>query len=177
MSMVELGSLVAAIGSIAAFVISTVAVVIARKSWEEAHRPLVTARIVFEEAGNAGIALNLMVRNTGNRPAKDVRITVNEDELERVLTAAPGDVLAKDVKRCLRETIPILENAESVTAQNSFGFLSSKDQERTWESYGLEFNAQLRYKDFEGDREFRHYQNLKLADNASFAGGGWGKAR
>jgi hypothetical protein len=173
MAEATLWSMVAAIAAVVAISVSGASVLIARKSLQEGHRPLVTARIVFRESGNMGIALGLMITNTGNRPAKDVRLIPNWIQLREILTEAPGRPTVEEVTQCFRETIPILENGESFFARNAFGFLTNQEDRTTWKGYGLTFNIRILYRDFEGKREFEHSQDLKLSENLVFAGSSW----
>ncbi|WP_407353292.1 hypothetical protein [Luteimonas sp. R10] len=67
--------------SIAAVAVALVSLCFAVYSWRQANRPLVSARVTSHSGGNVGIALNLLVENTGNRPARDIRFIVKESDV------------------------------------------------------------------------------------------------
>lgn len=154
-----------------ALAISITSLIFSIISWRRANRPLVTARVTsLGMAGNVSIPLTLIVENTGNRPAKNIRLTANDDELNKHLIAPEDDVLREEVKRCFSDqaVIPVLANGKSV--QNAFGYTS--DQEgSTWRSHAR-FNAQLTYEDIDG-RKYEHTIPILISDNDSFAGGEW----
>jgi len=60
--------------SIASVAIAVLSLVLAFHSWREANRPLVSARISVVAGGNTATALNIVVENTGNRPARNIRL-------------------------------------------------------------------------------------------------------
>jgi hypothetical protein len=142
-----------------------------RKSWKETYRPIVTARISTVSSGNRGTALNIVVRNTGNRPAKNIRLLVNKTYLESILLAPLGDSMRNLIEDCfsLRTIIPILENERSVS--NTFGYLSDRE-DSTWRVNST-LNVEILYESLEG-RTFKHRIPLLLSDDSGFAGGFWG---
>jgi hypothetical protein len=155
--------------SIGAFCISIISVYFARKSWFEANRPIVTARVVPISQHN--FALNVVLRNTGNRPAKDVRLSpLNPKDLKDKLIAAADDAKRKYVESCFQATIPIIENGREVSA--NFGSLSSNRVDRTWRDDPCEIEIELNYKDLDG-RVFLHRQKLRMTSVDSFGEGVW----
>jgi hypothetical protein len=164
---VDLGSvMVAAV----ALVISILSFYFSIKSWRESNRPIVTARVTAFDGGELGTALNILVENTGNRPAKDVRLTVNPKDLDAALVNNPEDRLRKGVEKCFSErgVIPILGNGKSVS--NDFGWLSG-DSKSTWNG-DCRFSIEILYEDLDG-RKYSHTNPLLIADDKGFAGGFW----
>lgn len=51
-------------------------------SWRQAQRSLVFARVTTMAGGNSGIALTLLVENTGNRPARDIQLIVKVADVQ-----------------------------------------------------------------------------------------------
>ena len=141
-----------------------------RKSWKETYRPIVTARITSVNSGNRGIALNIIVQNSGNRPAKNIRLLVNRNHLESVLLASPGNSMRNSIEDCFspQTIIPILENERSVS--NSFGYLSDRD-DSTWRVSSI-LNVEILYESLEG-RLFKNNIPLLLAGDEGFAGCFW----
>jgi hypothetical protein len=155
----------------AALIVSIISFYFSIKSWRESNRPLITVRTTsFGSGGNVGIPLSLVVENTGNRPAKNVRLTVENNALNTALVAELGDTLRKHVERCFSDdgVIPVLANGRSVS--NGFGFLSADDP--TWKVQSR-FEINVSYQDLDG-RRYTHTNPLLIADDAGFAGGHWG---
>jgi hypothetical protein len=151
--------------SVSALAISILSFGFAVYSWREANRPLIVARITTESGGNAGIALNLLVENTGNRPAQDIELIATEDD---VRSASMNSVVPVDAERCFFSNIriPVLANGRRST--NAFGHLGQAD---SWRA-GAEIPLTLRYRDLQG-RQFSNKQRLVLADDAGFAQTFW----
>lgn len=163
----DFGSLLVAA---AALIVSVFSFYFSIKSWRESNRPLVTARVTAFDGGELGTALNIVVENTGNRPAKNVRLTVNRKDLEAALVNNPDDPLRKRAEICFSErgVIPVLANGKSVS--NDFGWLSG-DSKSTWTG-DRRFNIEVTYEDLDG-RNYKHANPLLIADDKGFAGSFW----
>lgn len=163
----ELGTLIVAT---AALTISLLSYYFSRKSWQESNRPLVTARVTAFDGGQLGTALNILVENTGNRPARNVELILEAKNLAALLKAEQDDPLRKAIERVFsrRGIIPILANGKFVI--NDFGWLSA-DEKSTWKG-DLRFTIQIAYEDLDG-RKYTHANPLLLADDKGFAGGFW----
>lgn len=151
---------------IASAAIALVSLFFAVYSWRQANRPLVSARVTSQDGGNAGIALNLLVENTGNRPARDVRLMAKESD---VLAALQQAAIPKDAQRCFFSgiEIPVLANGRSTS--NGFWHLG---QPGSWRA-GAKIPVKIKYRDLSG-RRFSSKVQLFLADDAGFAQTFWG---
>lgn len=167
-SVLDIGSLSL---SSAALVVSLLSFYFSIKSWRETNRPIVTARVSSFDGGNMGTALNILVENSGNRPAIDVRLSINPDHLKSALREDVDPVWSKSLNRIFSErgSIAVLGNGRSVS--NDFGFLSG-DSQSTWKG-DLRLTVEISYQDLDG-RKFRHSIPLLIADDKGFAGGFWG---
>ena len=155
----------------AALIVSILSVYFSLKSWRQSNRPLITARVTsFDSGGNMGTALSLLVENTGNRPAKNIKLLANSKDLESNMIAKPEDDLRQQVERCFSDggIIPILANGKSVS--NSFGWLS-EDPQATWKAQ-TRFEIEVSYEDLDG-RTFNHKNPILIADDTGFAGAFW----
>jgi hypothetical protein len=161
----DLGSLAF---SVAALVVSVLSFYFSIKSWRESNRPLVTARVSNKSGGNVGAALTLVVQNTGNRPAKNIALSVDKKELEAALLPTIDPVVRKYIEQIFtdRGVIPILENGRS--ASNGFGFLRRGDDQLDWRRLAR-FNVVISYEDLDG-RKYKHINPLLIADDRGFAG-------
>jgi len=140
------------------------------KSWKETYRPLITARVATHTAGNQAVALDLVVSNTGNRPAKNVILTADRRELEKAFAAASQDPLRQHVEHCFSDAIVVIANGSSVS--NSFGCFSASEKDRTWKEPTI-INIHVKYEDLDG-RRYNHHQPLRIRADEGFAGGAWG---
>jgi hypothetical protein len=172
---IPIGSLIVSIFS---FLIAALALYISRKSWLQANRPIVTARVTsFEKGGEKGTALNIVIENTGNRPAKNIRLSIPSDILEPLL--AENEDTKKSWRRMItkvfseRGAIPILGNGKSIT--NSFGFLSGDKEKTAWKDEAR-VEIDMSYEDLDG-RKFTHKNPLFIAGDEGFASGSWDKAK
>ncbi|MCS3360921.1 hypothetical protein NYL07_13950 [Xanthomonas translucens pv. translucens] len=135
-------------------------------SWRQANRPLVSARVTSQGGSSAGIALNLLVENTGNRPARDIRLIAKESD---ILAALQQTAIPKDAQRCFFSgiDIPVLANGRSTS--NGFWHLGQSD---SWRA-GAKIPVRIKYRDLSG-RRFTSKVRLFLADDAGFAQTFWG---
>jgi len=145
------------------------------KSWRQANRPLVTVRISsLDMAGNVSTPLSILVENTGNRPAKNIRLDIPFEELKEILREDVGNPLRKAIERCFSPEglIPVLANGRFVS--NSFGFFST-DSDGTWTKEGR-FTVVVSYEDLDG-RKFRHSMPIFIENDIGFAGANWSKPK
>ena len=160
--------------SFCALFISALALLSSWGIWRRTHRPIVTVSVETVSASSEGTALKLVVRNIGNRPAKDVQLTVDADTLNPMLVKDATDPLTVGVRRCFtpESTIPLL--LPTVSIECSFGFLARGKPQSTWRE---QTNLPIRfcYRDLETNQMFRRNVNLRIADNTSFTGSMWGK--
>jgi hypothetical protein len=161
----DLGSLAF---SIAALMVSVLSFYFSIKSWRESNRPIVTVRVSNISGGNVGAGLALVVQNTGNRPAKNVALSVDRKELEAALLPTIDPVVRKYIEQIFtdRGIIPILENGRS--ASNGFGFLRRGDDQVDWKRLAR-LNVVISYEDLDG-RKYKHTNPLLIADDRGFAG-------
>jgi hypothetical protein len=155
-----------------AVAVSAVSFYFSVQSWQESNRPLVTARITsFGLGGNIAIPLSLLIENTGSRPAKNVKLKVEDEVLNRAILPNVEHVeMIEAIKLCFSErgVIPVLANGTVV--HNNFGLLKS-ESEGTWKP-NSRFDVTLQYEDLDG-RTYRHTNPLLLADDRGFAGSFW----
>lgn len=164
--------------SAAAFVLSFFSLRFSRLSWGEAHRPLIAVRLSTHAGGNEGFGLNLVIENTGNRPATDVALTVvDEAALDAAFSpAAPLD-FRNDIKACFSSVhlIPVLANGRGTS--NEFGFVSTGSLNRTGWKLGARIPVFVSYSDLDGKRKYAHRVTLYVADDRGFAGTYWDTPR
>lgn len=158
--LISLGSLLAAIFSVYFTV----------RLWRKSNRPLVTARIAAHSGGNTGISLDILVENTGTRPALDVRLCAKKEDIRaamRVRDDAPE--LQRDANRIFFSdvSIPVLPNGR--TMSNAFGGLG--DGGGDWHA-GARIPIKVIYSGMDGTR-YNEQGVLLLHDDSGFAQTSW----
>ena len=120
------------------------------RGWRESNRPLVTVHVESVDDKLGPIAYNLVVQNSGNRPALNIRLLTNLESLEKCVDAqAIGGVaqqtLLKDVKRCFSPyaTIPLLTPAS--ISKSSFGYSGTGKAGPFW-TYRSTFFVDVAYR-------------------------------
>ncbi|MGH8497286.1 MAG: hypothetical protein ACRERV_00505 [Methylococcales bacterium] len=151
----------------AAFVVSVASFVFSVLSWRETHRPIVTAYTRCPFSGNVSSVVEIVVSNSGNRPAKNVWLHVPQKELEKALSAPPGDPTRSAVEKCFSEEtfIPLLENGMEVT--NNFGIFTAENKPDTWH-YKSVLQVRVTYQGLNG-RKYSNKNPLRIVCNKGFA--------
>ncbi|WP_225085945.1 hypothetical protein [Pectobacterium colocasium] len=161
--------------SLLAVSISLVSFVFTRRSWFQSNRPIVSAAVETHAGGSELIAYNLVLSNTGNRPATNVRIRVKESDIDACLSEwvkenKTTNSIYSDVMRCFSDDgeIPLLLNGRSMV--NSFGYTCA-DEQKFWR-YGVSLTVEIKYCDLDG-RKYKSNQTIRIKDSEGFAGGIW----
>lgn len=157
-------------------IISIVSLIIAVASmsinywlWRKINRPVVTARISSKETNSP--AINLLIENTGNMPAKNIKIISNRKD---VLSCLNGEKIPNDVNEVLfKDTIiPVLANGKvATTGFWAFGAKEFKENSDRWRS-GAVLPIIIEYYNFEG-RKFIEKSELRFAPDNAFAFYSW----
>jgi hypothetical protein len=160
--------------SVAAIAVSLVSVYFARFAWRQSNRPIVTALVTEHSSGVAAATFNLVVANTGNRPAIRVRLhTSRADLLLLVEGDAKPERIAMIEGTFLPESeIPLLRNGEEL--ETSFGAFSDDPENGKWLKYGAQIEISITYFDLEGHR-YESRLPLKIYARKGFGGGVWGE--
>lgn len=152
--------------SSAAVILSIVSLMLSHRTWRETYRPIVTARVKTHAGGNVAILFSLIVENTGNRPAINVRLSVDATTLKAAMppecTIDPGPI-----NKCFDPhwAIPILANGRETS--NYFGKTCEGD-ECQWVPEAR-FPVTIRYDDLDG-HAYESRVDLFIADTDGFAG-------
>jgi hypothetical protein len=157
--------------SIVSAIISSISVYLTRRFWLSANRPIVSAYISTNSAGNVAIMYDLVVCNTGNRPATSVRLHVDKEVLESIINPDADQSLASDIYKCFSSdaVIPLLLNGKDTN--NCFGSTSSNMAQNI-----LKYNSEIPITISYSDLEKRHYctnQILIIKTSQGFAGSRW----
>lgn len=154
------------------FGISISALVTTWRLWRLTNRPTVTVSVETVQSGNQGTALHLVVTNAGNRVATDIRLSVDETTLGRLLALGPEEPTSLAVRKCFEpeSRIPVLAPGRSQEA--AFGFLAVGRPSSTWREQAR-LLVGVAYRELETGRRFRHEVDVRIADSESFTGSRW----
>ncbi|WP_122356181.1 hypothetical protein [Pseudomonas coronafaciens] len=138
--------------------------------WRKTNRPILTAWIASAAGGNESIALNIVLENSGNRPAKDMRLVAAEKHVLAALNYPDETEIPEDARHCFfsGKQIPVLANGKRMT--NAFGYLGGKPG--AWKS-GAVIPLVIEYRGLENER-YRAKMSLILVDDKGFAQSSWG---
>lgn len=158
--------------SVGAFVISLVSLYFTKVNWRQSNRPIVTAFITEHSSGNMGATFDLVVANTGTRPAVRIRMHASQSEIESLLEHnVQGKRFETIESNFLKKSeIPLLRNGEELTT--SFGAFARGASNTPWLRYGSEAEIVITYRDLDG-RKFASRQPLKVYARRGFGGGVW----
>jgi hypothetical protein len=159
----------ATIISIFALVISLISTWFAVHSWRQAHRPLITARVSIT-GGNVAAALTIVVENTGNRPARNIKLSAREEDVIARLAPGQNRIIPAEISSIFFNNIviPVLANSRSVS--NAFGLINQSSASIWIPNFILPII--IYYEDIEG-RKFTSNLNLQSAHENAFAGSSW----
>ncbi|MDH1869224.1 MULTISPECIES: hypothetical protein [Pseudomonadaceae] len=154
--------------SITSVLISLASVTFAMNSWHRTNRPIISARITTAVGGEVNTALNIVVENTGNRPAKSIKLIAKRSDVLGAMREK-SQIVPIDAEHCFFEhkIIPVLANGKA--ASNAFGSIGEDGE---WEA-GAKIPLEIEYFSFEGKR-YTEEMALLLVDDAGFAQTFWG---
>jgi hypothetical protein len=168
MSLIEMAQIANPFVSAISAIVAASMFVFALISWHRSHRPLVTAFVA--PIKDFSRCLELLVRNSGKEPARDIKLSVGDAaQFNRALLAPPGDAKRSYVENCFKSVIPALANEQTVKA--NFGSLDD-----TWINEGADgifLEIIVTYSDFQRKRKFFERQKIRLVRVRSFSEGVW----
>ena len=139
--------------------------------WKQTNRPIVSAFVETHSAGNIATMFNLIIVNSANRPAIDIKLTIDDYEEFEECIANQDPKMIEKISICFEDyaTIPLLINGEKKS--NSFGLTSIKKEQNIWK-YGSSFSITINYKDLER-KKYQSSISLYIKDSEAFAGCSW----
>lgn len=155
--------------------ISVASLYFSRRSWLQSNRPIVTAFVTEHASGNMAAVFNLVISNTGNRPATNVRMYAAPDMISRLLKENAEQRFRESIEMCFSEKarIPVLRNGEELeTGFGAFTSYETGNGASPWLAYGEEIPVEIRYCDLEG-RPYVSRHPLKIYARKGFGGSLW----
>lgn len=158
--------------SVVAMVASFISLYFTKVNWLQSNRPIVTAFITEHHSGNMAATFNLILANTGNRPAVRVRLLASHENIRRLVEPGISDkhfnLIAQNFMA--KSEVPLLRNGEELTT--SFGAFTTSESDGKWLKYGAECEATVTYRDLEG-RKYESTLPLRIYARDGFGGGIW----
>ena len=159
--------------SFAALLLSGLSLWIAKSQWRQANRPMVTAFVTDRDSGVLAATFDLVIANTGNRPAVNVRLLATREEISKLLKPDATESSLAMILSNFEEaaTIPLLRNGEEL--RTSFGAMTAPSQHDPWLEYGASIDIKVSYEDVDRRRRYDSLIPLKVYTRHGFGGGVW----
>lgn len=156
--------------SFAAFAVSLASVYFSRRSWFQSNRPIVVAFVAEQHLG-AG-TFKLVVSNTRNRPATNVRLRASFEDISSLLKSEIRPERKDTVGCCFSDSamIPVLRNGEELST--AFGAFTPNNSNDEWLNYGAQIKIKIEYSDLDG-RNYKSILPLKIYVREGFGGSVW----
>ena len=158
--------------SFAAFAVSLASVYFSRRSWFQSNRPIVVAFVAEQHTGNTASTFKLVVSNTGNRSATNVRLRASSEDISVLVKPNTHPERKNAISSCFSDsaTIPVLRNGEELST--AFGAFTSDNSDGEWLNYGVQIKIKIEYSDLDG-RTYKSILPLKIYVREGFGGRIW----
>jgi hypothetical protein len=158
--------------AVVAIGVSIASLYFSRRSWFQANRPIVTAFVAEHDAGNNACTFNLVIANSGSRPATNIRLHASESVIESLLEADTTQDRKESIRQCFSASamIPLLRNGEEI--ETAFGAFTTDVSNGPWLKYDKQIQIEVSYQDLEG-RKYRSRLPLKIFVRNGFGGSVW----
>ncbi|MBM9514687.1 hypothetical protein [Desulfogranum marinum] len=162
--------------SATALLISISSFVFAIRSWHQSNRPIVVAYIEEHSMGVNSATFNLVLSNTGNRPAVNVRLNARSNDIEKIFEEKIDEVTKNGIFNCFKEDseLALLKNNTSIVT--SFGSFEGIYPKREGIKYDSWLPIEITYKDLRA-KSYKEKIPLKVRGLKGFGGGIWSEPK
>jgi len=145
-----------------------------RRLWYQANRPLLSAAIKENSTGEDTILFDLVIYNSGNRPATDIYFQAEECQIDLIFTENTDNDIKKELKKLFsKETkIQLLLNSSEVKTAFSGCSRNPSNTDSCILNYEAELPITIHYKDIDGNK-YSSKINLHIRDSNGFGGSIW----
>jgi hypothetical protein len=157
--------------SAAALIFSLVSLYFTKVNWVQSNRPIVVAYVTEHHAGNGASTFNLVLLNSGSRPAVRIRLVASHDNIRKLMAPGVPEARFRMIEHNFLSVseVPLLGNGERLIT--SFGAFTP-NSDTSWLNYGAETEIVVAYQDLNG-RKFKSALPLKIYARDGFGGGIW----
>jgi len=157
--------------AIIALIVSILSLGLSIYFWRRQFRPIITVAVKTAAAGNLSIIFNLQVKNSGALPAKDIKLSVDQSDLERAFANGATQENKNLWLAAFNEEnmIESLQNGETITC--SFG-MSQPNDKGFWK-YKSKLPITIEYSGWFGTH-YKDMQIVKITNSESFTDSQWG---
>lgn len=122
--------------------------------------------------GNVPVTFKLVVSNTGNRPATNIRLHASTNNLSELVKPTARLEWRDSINRCFSDSaiIPVLRNDEELST--AFGAFNSNSGGDEWINYGACIQIRIEYFDLVR-RNYKSTLPLKVYIREGFGGSIW----
>lgn len=162
--------------STTALLISISSFVFAIKSWHQSNRPMVVAYIEEHSMGVNCATFNLVLKNTGNRPAVNIKLNARKDGIEEIFEEKIDNVTREGIFNCFQNDseVALLKNGTSIVT--SFGSFEGHYQNRKGIKYDSWLPIEITYKDLRA-KKYKEKVPLKIRGLKGFGGAIWSEPK
>jgi hypothetical protein len=144
-----------------------------KKFWFESNRPILSASIELQSSG-LGIALwNLVIYNSGNRPATNITLEAKKEDIDSIISVGAKDSHRTEIHRIFSTNshIGLLLNSENVKTA-FFSFSNNTGSAEDIIKYEGKLPIKIHYSDI---NKRRYVSNiiLYMRDGNGFGGSVW----
>ena len=144
-----------------------------RMLWSKTNRPILSAAIKENESFYGSVTFNLVVFNSGNRPATNIVIGAKKDDIDKILIKNTNNDTKEEIYRIFGELSQIqllLNGCDTKTA--FFGYaVDPTDQVHILE-YEAKLPIEIKYEDLEGNSYISKLA-ISVRDSEGFGGSIW----
>jgi hypothetical protein len=155
-----------------AIVVALVSIWLTRRSWLQTYRPIVSAYIETRGGAEGTIKYDIVVLNSGNRPAKEIRLQADEKMVRSCFGEAQPEGVISAILNCFKPEGQISLLANGTSTRSSFGYTTGNEASSVWK-YDSKIPIVILYKDLTG-RKFKAKLDIMIRDTQTFSGGSWG---
>lgn len=157
--------------ALSALIVSIVSLILSYHYWSKSFRPIVTAMVKTHASGNVATMYDLEVLNTGSIPARNIRLSVEQNDINNALGTDSGSENKIRWLSCFKpeNIIVILHNSSRIKC--SFGH--SKENGHGFWKYNAIIPVKIEYEGWFG-KKYSQNQNIQISDSESFTGYQWG---
>ena len=158
--------------TVVAVVISFISLYFTRVNWLHSNRPVLSVWIAEHDSGYMSATFNLVVANTGNRPAVNIRLHATQEQISALLEEGVSESRRSQIAQIFtsESEVPLLKNGDEVVT--SFGAFVRADPQGPWLNYGASTQLLITYKDLDG-RSYHSKLPVRIYARQGFGGSVW----